>query len=333
MIQFNQPHLILYAILLLIVLYKIYKYISKPRPTTTTTITNDPTNPSNFDRNPKPTSVSLSLPKHLFNPNWYTRLQSSTYFTAKTNLPGLTNIPNQQFLPFNCHVCKRGRLTNTKLIRCGACKIQRYCTKEHQSEDWNHHRSTCQALTKTNQFAALFKSQIKTNNKQTYKKFIEAGSIYIHCSKQINTVQNDDGGNKNINAVQVWNRQAFCNVCYTSEQLIHSCNQCHGVAMCKTCFKLHGENGMQHSQEYCDNWKMMYAVQGVASELGQLLYISSSPGSTKSTQAVQAIQEKEIPMNWETYFKQNEIMTDNRYAPKMCMLSDGKFYTSVPWIS
>ena len=78
---------------------------------------------------------------------------------------------------------------------------------------------------------------------------------------------------------------------------------------------------------------MLFKVSLVTSELGQLLYISSSPGSTKSTQASQAIQEKEIPMNWETYFKQNEIMTDNRYAPKMCMLSDGKFYTSVSWIS
>jgi len=29
------------------------------------------------------------------------------------------------------------------LTACSACRIQRYCSKEHQKKDWRHHKLIC----------------------------------------------------------------------------------------------------------------------------------------------------------------------------------------------
>lgn len=39
-----------------------------------------------------------------------------------------------------CHICKK---TDVKLLKCGACGIVQYCSKECQKSDWKDHKVTC----------------------------------------------------------------------------------------------------------------------------------------------------------------------------------------------
>ena len=38
------------------------------------------------------------------------------------------------------------------LLRCGKCKVSRYCKREHQQEDWNNHKRFCAVLKKYKEF-------------------------------------------------------------------------------------------------------------------------------------------------------------------------------------
>lgn len=39
-----------------------------------------------------------------------------------------------------CAICKK-----FATMRCGNCKTQFYCTKEHQKEDWTRHKTSCRS--------------------------------------------------------------------------------------------------------------------------------------------------------------------------------------------
>ena len=54
----------------------------------------------------------------------------------------------QSYHPYACHACKRGPLTNTKLLTCTGCRIIKYCSREHQRDDWKSHKLWCRAFAK-----------------------------------------------------------------------------------------------------------------------------------------------------------------------------------------
>ena len=297
-------HLFLYSITLFLVLWKSSKwwYLKQQLKL------QDEKNNNTF--------VSSRLPHELFDPTWYSRLQLGAWFaTPHVEIPGLAHYSTQQFLPLVCHVCKRGRLTKTKLVRCSRCQIVRYCSKKHQVLDWIHHKPICDALVKVHAFTSMFRSHVKKNDPYSFQKYIEAGSVYLHCSKQI---PGSLSLFSNVNAVSVWNRQVHCQICYTSEHLIHSCIKCHGVALCKECHATHATNSdgllsNYHTEESCENWHLLTCVQGVASENGCML-----SRDTKSAQ-----DKIFVPKTWSDFFGRHPHITKERSAPHMCMVADG----------
>src|SRR5690554_4872015 len=44
-----------------------------------------------------------------------------------------------------CAVCQ----TRTNLLRCSRCKVVKYCSKEHQIQDWPNHKHQCTLLQST----------------------------------------------------------------------------------------------------------------------------------------------------------------------------------------
>ena len=258
------------------------------------------------ESNLKPTIHTSS---ELFDPNWFATFFHLDRFNNASTLLGLANTPNQM-VPFACHVCKRGRLTHTKLSRCTSCHIIRYCSRSCQSKDWKQHKPVCKALQKVSKFARMFKSEI--HDPRSYQKYIEAGSFYLHASKQIELNEIDT----NVNVVSVWNRQPHCAVCFTTEGLENSCTRCHGVAVCKNCSVTHGvaHEALSHSRKSCDQWLLFTCTYLLASERGHIHYSDSNNPSTLPF----------VPTNWFDYFQQQKsTLTNHRCAPLMCMLADG----------
>ena len=301
-------HLFLYSITLFLVLWKSSKWWYLKQQLKLQDEKNNNINNNTF--------VSSRLPHELFDPTWYARLQLGAWFaTPHVEIPGLAHYSTQQFLPLVCHVCKRGRLTKTKLVRCSRCQIVRYCSKKHQVLDWIHHKPICDALVKVHAFTSMFRSLVKKNDPYSFQKYIEAGSVYLHCSKQI---PGSMSLFSNVNAVSVWNRQVHCQICFTSEHLIHSCIKCHGVALCKECHATHATNSdgllsNYHTEESCENWHLLTCVQGVASENGCML-----------SQDTKSAQDKIfVPKTWGDFFGRHPHITKERSAPHMCMVADG----------
>jgi hypothetical protein len=258
---------------------------------------------------------SFSEELELFDPHWFQRFQKKArLFTsgsrnAHGKMPSLaSHHHHQQFIPFACHVCKRGRLTNTKLSRC-ACHI-RYCSSLCQKQDFNSHKAVCAALIKVRKFASMFREHVNANDYHSYQKYIECGSIYLHSSKSIDRHQLK----KCINIVSVWNRQAHCMICYTTEHLKHTCKHCHGVAVCKTCYATQGLKAVVHNATDCSNWKLFTCVVGFRSTNEVRAHGDSKNSHSKLF----------VPSDWLDYFNhQSNSLTNHRMAPLMCVLSDG----------
>ena len=311
MLNFLDPRLAVIYVLTVAALFAIWKvsriFLAPVKlPSALQQSPSPPLQQSPSPPSPQPNLITLNLYDH----TWRQRMLVLPWYQATKDIPGLGSAPVQQYVPFACHLCKRGRFTKTVLHRCKQCKIVRYCCQKHQRQDWPNHRPVCHALAKMQKFAAMFRAQIIQGNKHTYRKYIEAGSVYLHCSKQISNL-----AQTNVNAVQVWNRQPHCALCFTSVSLTKSCSRCHGVSLCTLCYKKYGDKGLhaEHSRNVCEQWQMFTAVQGHASECGRLVFEASDEPCI----------ERFVPKNWDDFFAQHETMTMRRYAPKMCMLADG----------
>ena len=252
-----------------------------------------------------------SFSEDLFDPHWFQRFQKEAWLFTGGSSENTSSLAShhhqQQFIPFACIVCKRGRLTNTKLSRC-TCNV-RYCSIVCQKQDFESHKAVCAALIKVGKFASMFREHVKANDYHSYQKYIECGSNYLHSSKSIDR----NRLKKCINIVSVWNRQAHCMICYTTEHLKHTCKNCHGVAVCKTCYATQGLKAVVHNAKDCSNWKLFTCVVGFRSTHEVRAY-----GDSKNSHS-----ELFVPSDWLDYFNhQSNSLTNHRMAPLVCALSD-----------
>jgi hypothetical protein len=44
-----------------------------------------------------------------------------------------------------CAFCHRPEASDLKLLRCAACKVELYCSKDHQKSHWSEHKALCKA--------------------------------------------------------------------------------------------------------------------------------------------------------------------------------------------
>ena len=257
-----------------------------------------------------------TLPHHLWSPEWRALLARGGWMSSNSPVPGILSV-YEQHLPFACAICKRGRFTKTKLNRCTGCKIVRYCGQEHQRRHWDEHKLICKDLKQT---ATLSKtmSPVEPGNYDTYRQYIATG-----CSVVLAKSTNSNGA-----LISVWNRQAHCLLCYSTDKLNHSCASCGAVALCSTC---HGTTGgptlfqdqTVHSQSDCDNWSVLTAMQGMTCEQEHPLCIDTEEPEPNFWS----------PQNWDDFFqRKSQAIAQNQMgghglmlqlAPVVAMVADG----------
>ena len=260
-----------------------------------------------------------TLPHHIWSPDWLSLLARGRWMSSNDPVPGILTV-YEQHLPFACVICKRGKFTNSKLNRCTGCNIVRYCTKEHQRKHWKEHKVICKDLKRTAAMAKAM-SPIESGNYNSYRQYIATGSSAV-LAKNIK--------NSNSNLISVWNRQAHCLLCYSSEDLSHSCSSCGAVALCNACHATTTTDGRSpfedktiHSQTDCDNWVMLTAMQGMTCEQEHPLCIDTEDAEPNFW----------CPKNWTEFFqRKSQPIANNqlggqivmlKMAPVVTMIADG----------
>jgi hypothetical protein len=78
-----------------------------------------------------------------------------------------------------CPICSKTN-QDIKLFKCGGCKSTHYCSKEHQKQDWNNHKSACKYMSNCKKHNKTLNEEESCERKRQ-KKFMED----IHLSFQI----------------------------------------------------------------------------------------------------------------------------------------------------
>ena len=265
-----------------------------------------------------------ALPKHLWSPDWLSLVARGGWMSNKS-IPGILTV-YEQHLPFACVTCKRGRFTKTKLNRCTGCKIVRYCGTKHQKKHWKEHKLICKDLQLTAKMSKMI-CPIEPGNYASYRRYIATG---------VNAVLAKSIKNSNSNLISVWNRQAHCLLCYSTEKLSTSCSSCGAVALCNSCHAATigtptdttintspFENKTIHSQNDCDNWIMLTAMQGMTCEQEHPLCIDTEDPEPTFW----------VPTNWTEFFQRKTLPIANhqfggqslmlQLAPVVTMIADG----------
>lgn len=194
------------------------------------------------------------------------------------------------YVPFSCHACKRGAICATllppaKLKKCSSCKIVRYCSQEHQRQDWPNHKADCKALQELrgNQaMRAVYRLSLGVFGS------LEGLQRYLQHGVSILDVRAAAAGGRQpmSETAMMWTQQPHCANCYSldgdGDQKLMACQVCGCVAWCQTCMAemshLMDEKGNlpHHSRAVCYTYVLSVACLGMISEQGSVLAISSN---------------------------------------------------------
>ena len=77
-------------------------------------------------------------------PVWVERWRNASADWASGQMNWLYPNPFDKFhFPYMCGMCKRGKITDTKVMHCTKCKIATHCCREHQTKAWKAHKEVC----------------------------------------------------------------------------------------------------------------------------------------------------------------------------------------------
>lgn len=132
----------------------------------------------------------------------------------------------QSYHPYACHACKRGPLTNTKLLTCTSCRIVKYCSREHQIDDWKYHKFWCKGYAQVSQV-------LDTSSYASRAEWSQAWPSLAGLLKSKLDLK------KHTSDIQVAIMQPRCRKCFKAGTVpgitLMPCPRCTGVALCSEC--------------------------------------------------------------------------------------------------
>ena len=196
----------------------------------------------------------------LWDANWVIKFASGFWMSGE----GVADpVPPQfnMYVPNACHVCKRGGVRGTLrppagLKRCGGCKMVWYCCKDHQKEDWQYHKQTCERLKTVQEVMADSAARLFYNRErgscEALKRYLQAGLLALV------DLDSEGGKESNQSAVTMWSQQPYCGICFalgTDKELV-PCFGCGSAPLCKECREAGGaavKRGLHvnHTEKQC----------------------------------------------------------------------------------
>jgi len=298
-------------------------------------------------------------------PDWFETMFGNSPWMSDPHFNGCMPAEFQRYHPYVCNCCKRGPLQLQKhivvdLFRCSACKVVKYCSRDHQKKDWPNHKIWCKS------FVKVMKEQKETekkdnNNKEDgdgdqkvtredmdswRRRMMNTSGKIMHNMQRL--MRGTGGGQITsgmLNTVdnQIYMLQPSCHKCLRSgcqdDVELVVCPHCSGVAVCKRCLflgdddaakKKKNESRMMEwscfhdSEDECKKYLILLCCLGLTVENGSSLLATSD--TNMETTIFQ-------PNDWNDYFREkgNDFDTGSgipisqlrMMAPMSAFLTDG----------
>uniref|UniRef100_A0A7S4N1K1 MYND-type domain-containing protein n=1 Tax=Odontella aurita TaxID=265563 RepID=A0A7S4N1K1_9STRA len=183
----------------------------------------------------------------LWAPRWLDVFKHGAWCSGEDPPPTGIDPKFDAYHPFACNVCKRGPFTGTVLLKCTKCRVARYCSREHQKNDWDDgHKRWCRA------FANFRKEAENEYDDGVYEISERPDDIdqWRNCSQILSdriVGEMSKGGKKakgpravRLSAVHMTMGMPRCRKCLVSGVAnveLTPCPRCGDVALCKDCLE------------------------------------------------------------------------------------------------